>query len=111
MAANEFTDDEFAILDLVSEDAYVFCELRFVVDAPSILLAFLEKGLVEIEECESDGTERLLVLDRARAAITDAASWADSPDPPVSPIRWYQAFVTPAGWDAYDRAALERHPG
>ena len=112
----EFSDDEFAILERVVEDAYAFRELMFIQDseerdpirASAILASFVDRGLVEIEEREDEGKERLLTPDEACAAIADPANRTDPLDPPTSIIQWHQAWATPAGRAAFERAVRER---
>jgi hypothetical protein len=117
MSASEFTDDEFGILELVAEDGYAFRELMLTPEgkpnpelAGSILLSFLADDFVEIFERDDCGRSRSLARDEARAAITDPANWTDPLNPPAPIVLWHEAFATPAGRMAYERAHRERHP-
>ena len=114
----EFSDEEFYVLDCLSEDSYAFSELvwlgttaRQTEKAPRLLLSFLHSGLIEVFERREHnaGDERRLSREEAEAAILDERNWRDPLQEDMSG-RWYEAFRTEAGWEAYARALEERHP-
>ncbi len=105
----EFTDAEFQILDLISEDAHGLVELRGADgrEAREALTHLFDLGYVTVEVETTTGTassyQRLRPAE-ARAAILDDKNWNAN-----EAAARYTAYRTDDGWTAYARAYRERH--
>jgi len=106
MATHEFTESEFAILELVSEQATALGSL--VPDNPSamdVVWSLVDRGLItigEVDERSEPWSRRELSTSAARLAIQSVALKNDV---------WYEAASTRAGIAAYQRAYDERTRG
>ena len=107
----DFTDAEFAVLDLITEDAYALGELVYLGgDVPrsretvAVLLSMLERGQLSLYL--RDAT--------ARDALTEGSAEAvlhqlDQAQPQSEGWYRYEAYATDAGQEAYRVAYAERH--
>ncbi len=103
----EFTEVEFRILDLISEDAYGFVELSGANrnHAREARTHLFDLGYVSVETVAPDTAPKLLAPTEAHAAILDDKNW----NAIESAVR-YTAYRTDDGWSAYVRAYNEREP-
>jgi hypothetical protein len=106
----DFTDSEFAVLDLASEDAEPLGHLAHLDgahpkpdEAVAVLSALVQRGLLALYARRED--DEPLATKAALDALSELGSFTDD-----GTGRWWQyyAMTTAAGDDAYARAYNER---